>query len=231
MRPKGLVISIDGTAGTGKSTVGKAVARKLGYGFLSTGELYRALACKVYETHVPPEDGEQVLALAKRLSFTFVRQEDAVLKMYVDGEFLGPKLHLEEVGNIASKVSAHKEARAVLTEKMREVGKDGGVIMEGRDIGTVVFPDAEVKFYLSASAQERAKRRVNQLREAGENPDYDKILSLIEERDYRDSHRAASPLKPAEGAVILDTSCMSLGEVVQTVLEKIKAYDQAKGNK
>ena len=224
MRKNGLVISIDGTAGTGKSTVGKAVAQKLGYGFLSTGELYRALAYKVYEAQLPPEDGAAVLALAQRLQFTFVRQPDAVLKMHVDGEYLGAKLHLEEVGNVASKVSTHKEARAVLTEKMREAGQDGGIIMEGRDIGTVVFPDAEVKFYLSATAQERAKRRVKQLKEAGENPDYEKILALIEERDYRDSHRAASPLKPAEGAVIIDTSTMTQDEVVQTVLEKISHY-------
>ncbi len=224
MRKNGLVISIDGTAGTGKSTVGKAVAQKLGYGFLSTGELYRALAYKVYEAQLPPEDGAAVLALAERLQFTFVRQPDAKLKMYVDGEYLGAKLHLEEVGNVASKVSTHKEARAVLTEKMRRAGQDGGIIMEGRDIGTVVFPDAEVKFYLSATAQERAKRRVKQLKEAGENPDYAQILALIEERDYRDSHRAASPLRPAEGAFIIDTSAMTQDEVVQTVLEKISNY-------
>ncbi len=224
MRKNGLVISIDGTAGTGKSTVGKAVAQKLGYGFLSTGELYRALAYKVYEAQLPTEDGAAVLALAKRLSFSFVRQPDAVLKMYVDGEYLGAKLHLEEVGNVASKVSTHKEARAVLTEKMRQAGRDGGIIMEGRDIGTVVFPDAEVKFYLSATARERANRRVKQLKEAGENPDYEKILALIEERDYRDSHRAASPLKPADGAVIIDTSHLTQDEVVQTVLEKISHY-------
>ena len=224
MRKNGFVIAIDGTAGTGKSTVGRAVAQKLGYGFLSTGELYRALAYKVYEAQLLPEDGAAVLVLAKRLQFTFVRQPDAVLKMHVDGEYLGAKLHLEEVGNVASKVSTHKEARAVLTEKMREAGKDGGIIMEGRDIGTVVFPDAEVKFYLSATAQERAKRRVKQLKEAGENPDYDKILALIEERDYRDSHRAASPLRPADGAVSIDTSTLTLDEVIQTVLEKISHY-------
>jgi len=224
MRKNGLVISIDGTAGTGKSSVGKAVAQKLGYGFLSTGELYRALAYKVFEAQISPEDGEAVLALAKRLQFTFVRQPDAVLKMHVDGEFLGAKLHLEETGNVASKVSTHQAARAVLTEKMREAGKDGGIIMEGRDIGTVVFPDADVKIYMTASAQERAKRRVKQLRENGENPDYTHILSLIEERDYRDSHRAASPLKPAEGAIIIDTSSLNLEQVIALVLEKISHY-------
>lgn len=224
MRKNGLTISIDGTAGTGKSTVGKAVAQKLGYGFLSTGELYRALAYKVYEKQVSPADGTAVLTLAKQLKFSFVRQPDAVLKMHVDGEYLGAKLHLEEVGNVASQVSTHKEARAVLTEQMRLAGKYGGIIMEGRDIGTVVLPDADVKFYMTASAQERAKRRVKQLKDAGENPDYEKILALIEERDYRDSHRAASPLKPAEGAIIIDTSSLTQDEVIATVLEKISHY-------
>lgn len=224
MRKNGLVISIDGTAGTGKSSVGKAVAQKLGYGFLSTGELYRALAYKVFEANVPAEDGPSVLNIAKAIKFTFERQPDAVLKMFVDGEYLGNKLRLEEVGNVASKVSTHPQARAVLTEKMRQIGADGGIIMEGRDIGTVVFPDAEVKFYLSATAQERANRRVKQLREQGENPDYARILSLIEERDYRDSHRAASPLKPAPGAISIDTSSLNLEQVVQVVLEKISHY-------
>lgn len=224
MRKNGLVISIDGTAGTGKSSVGKAVAQKLGYGFLSTGELYRALAYKVFEAKVAAEDGEAVLAIAKQIRFSFVRQPDAVLRMYVNEELLGNKLHLEEVGNVASKVSTHREARAVLTKKMRQAGMDGGIIMEGRDIGTVVFPDAEVKFYLSATAQTRAQRRVKQLQEAGETPDYNKILALIEERDYRDSHRQASPLKPAPGAIIIDTSNLTLEQVVAQVLEKISNY-------
>ena len=219
-----MLIAIDGTAGTGKSTVGKAIAAKLGYGFLSTGEMYRALAYKVFEKHIVPEDHDAVLEAARQLHFTFVRQPDAALKMYVDGEYLGAKLHLEEVGNVASRVSTNGEARRVLTEKMRDVGDDGGVVMEGRDVGTVVFPDAEMKFYLDASAQERAKRRVKQLQEAGENPDYQKILKLIEERDYRDSHRAVAPLKPAEDAIVIDTSSLNLQQVVDAVWEKIQHY-------
>ena len=222
MRPNGLIISIDGTAGTGKSTVGKAAALALGYGFLSTGELYRALAYKVFEKQVNPDDAAAVLAVAKSIVFTFERQADAKLKMFVDGEFLGSKLHLEETGNVASKVSTNAAARAVLTEKMRQAGEKGGIIMEGRDIGTVVFPDADVKLYLDASAEERANRRVKQLQEVGEHPDYEKILALIQERDYRDSHRAASPLKPAEDAVIIDTSKLTQEEVVERVLAEIK---------
>ena len=224
MRTNGMLIAIDGTAGTGKSTVGKAVAAKLGYGFLSTGEMYRALAYKVFEKNIVPEDHDAVLTTARALRFTFVRQPDATLKMYVDGDYLGDKLHLEEVGNLASRVSTNGEARRVLTEKMRAVGEDGGVVMEGRDVGTVVFPDAEMKFYLDASAAERAKRRVLQLKAAGEKADYDQILKLIEERDWRDSHRAVSPLKPAEDAVIIDTSKLNLQQVTDAVLEKIQHY-------
>lgn len=224
MRTNGMLIAIDGTAGTGKSTVGKTIAAKLGYGFLSTGEMYRALAYKVFEKNILPEDHDAVLKAARQLHFTFARQPDASLKMYVDGEYLGAKLHLEEVGNVASRVSTNGEARRVLTEKMRDVGEDGGIVMEGRDVGTVVFPDAEMKFYLDASAQERAKRRVKQLQEAGEQADYQKILKLIEERDYRDSHRAVAPLKPAEDAIVIDTSSLNLQQVVEAVWEKIQHY-------
>ena len=224
MRTNGMLIAIDGTAGTGKSTVGKAVAAKLGYGFLSTGEMYRALAYKVFEKNIVPEDHDAVLTTARALRFTFVRQPDATLKMYVDGDYLGDKLHLEEVGNVASRVSTNGEARRVLTEKMRAVGEDGGVVMEGRDVGTVDFPDADMKFYLDASAAERAKRRVLQLKAAGEKADYDQILKLIEERDWSDSHRAVSPLKPAEDAVIIDTSKLNLQQVTDAVLEKIQHY-------
>ena len=224
MRTNGYLIAIDGTAGTGKSSVGCAVAAHLGYGFLSTGEMYRALAYKVFAKKINPEDHDAVLEAARQLRFTFMRQPDAKLKMFVDGEYLGDKLHLEEVGAVASRVSTNGEARRVRTDKMRDVGEDGGIVMEGRDVGTVVFPDAEIKFYLDASAEERAKRRVNQLKEAGQKADYNQILKMIQERDYRDSHRAVSPLKPAEDAVVIDTSSLTMQQVIDAVLEKIKHY-------
>ncbi|MBD9149570.1 (d)CMP kinase [Candidatus Avelusimicrobium fimicolum] len=224
MRTNGYLIAIDGTAGTGKSSVGCAVAAHLGYGFLSTGEMYRALAYKVFAKKINPEDHDAVLEAARQLRFTFMRQPDAKLKMFVDGEYLGDKLQLEEVGAVASRVSTNGEARRVLTDKMRDVGEDGGIVMEGRDVGTVVFPDAEIKFYLDASAEERAKRRVNQLKDAGQKADYNQILKMIQERDYRDSHRAVSPLKPAEDAVVIDTSALTMQQVIDAVLEKIKHY-------
>ncbi len=220
-RLNGLLIALDGPAGTGKTSVGKAVADRLGYGFVSTGEMYRALAYTVFAKHIEPEDHDAVLAAAQGLRFTFARQPDASLKMFVGGEFLGPKLHLEEVGNVASRVSTNREARRVLTEKMREVGQDGGIVMEGRDVGTVVFPDADIKFYLDATAEQRAQRRFLQLKETGQKPDYNKILHSIEERDHRDKTREASPLKPASDAVLIDTSELSLEQVIDTVLEKL----------
>lgn len=224
MRRKGLVIAIDGPAGTGKSSVGKAVAAHLGYGFLSTGEMYRALAYSVFAKNVTPEDHDAVLAVARELRFTFELQPDAALKMFVNGEFLGDKLRLEEVGNVASRVSTNAEARRVLTEKMREVGEDGGIVMEGRDIGTVVFPDADVKIYMDASAQERARRRFAQLEASGQPADYDEILRKIQERDYRDSHRAASPLVAAKDAIIIDTSALDLQQSIAAVLEKLSHH-------
>lgn len=223
-RINGLVVAIDGTAGTGKSTVGKAAAQRLGYGFLSTGGLYRALAYKVFQARIDPADDAAVLAAAQGLVFTFELQPDATLKMFVDGEYLGDKLHLDEVAQTASKVSTHAAARAVLTEKMRQAGKDGGVILEGRDVGTVVFPDAEVKIYLTAAPEVRAERRVKQLLAQGTAADYDYILASIKERDLRDSTRAASPLKPAPDAVQIDTSAMTREQVIDAVVQEINKY-------
>lgn len=224
MRANGLVIAVDGPAGTGKSTVGRAVAQRLGYSFLSTGGLYRALAYTVFALKVDPSDAQAVLQTAQQLHFSFERQADATLKMFVDGEYLGNKLHLDEVAQTASKVSTHAAARAVLTEKMRQAGQDGGIIVEGRDIGTVVFPDAEVKIYLDATAEVRAQRRVSQLQEKSLPANYEQILASIQERDLRDSTRAASPLKPAADAVIIDTSHLTMQEVIDTVLKEINRH-------
>lgn len=224
MRKNGPVAAIDGTAGTGKSSVGRAAAQKLGMGFLSTGGLYRALAYKVFAGRVDPSDAQAVLAAAQSLDFAFERQSDAALKMFVNGEYLGDKLNLDEVAQTASKVSTHAAARAVLTEKMRQAAKDGGVILEGRDVGTVVFPDAEVKIYLTAAPEVRAARRVKQLLAQGVSADYAHILASIKERDLRDSTRAASPLKPAPDAVQIDTSRMNMDEVVDAVVKEINKY-------
>ncbi len=223
-RLNGPVVAIDGTAGTGKSSVGRAAAQQLGFGFLSTGGLYRALAYKVFAEKVDPTDENAVLAVAQKMQFSFERQSDATLKMFVDGQYLGDKLTLDEVAQTASKVSTHARARAVLTEKMRQAGKDGGIILEGRDIGTVVFPDAEVKIFLTAAPEVRAERRVKQLQALGVAADFDKILASIKERDLRDTTRAASPLKPAPDAVQIDTSRMNIEQVIDAVVKEINKY-------
>lgn len=224
MRSQGLVVAIDGTAGTGKSSVGRAAAERLGYSFLSSGAMYRALAYKVFAEKIDSADAQAVLRAAQQIKFSFERQPDATLKMFVDGIYLGNKLQLDEVAQTASKVSTHAAARAVLTEKMRQAGQAGGIIIEGRDIGTVVFPDAEVKIYLDASAEVRAQRRVKQLQEQAVAADYEQILASIKERDLRDSTRAVAPLKPAADAVIIDTSHMQMQAVIDTVIEEINKH-------
>ncbi|MCL2888529.1 MAG: (d)CMP kinase [Elusimicrobia bacterium] len=224
MRKNGIVAAIDGPSGTGKSSVGKLAAQALGYSFLSTGEMYRALGYKALQSGIDMADAAAVTRAAQSLKLTFKRQPDAVLRMFVDGVFLGDKLHDEAVGSAASKTSAVPGAREVLTNLMREIGRNGGVIMEGRDIGTVVFPDAEVKFYIDAAPEARAERRYKQLVERGESANYDEILEGIKERDHRDSTRAAAPLKAAPDAIIIDTSTLTLNEVVEKVLKIIKKH-------
>ncbi len=223
-RPNGPVVAIDGTAGTGKSTVGRAAAQRLGYGFLSTGGLYRALAYKVFQDHINPADDAAVLAAAQNLVFRFERQPDATLKMFVDGEYLGDKLNLDEVARTARKVPTHPAARGVRTKKRRKAGGAGAIILEGPEIGTVVFPDREVKFYLTAAPEVRADRRVKQLLAQGAPADYGHILASIKERDLRDSTRAASPLKPAPDAVQIDTSDMNRDQVIDAVVKEINKY-------
>jgi cytidylate kinase len=219
-----LVIAIDGPAGVGKSSVGKAVALKYGLSFLSTGEMYRCLGWKVLDLGVNLDDADKVFETAKNIKWSFERRPDSSLKIFVDGVYLGGKLLLDEVGQVASKVSANPRARAVITEKQMEMGRAGGIVMEGRDIGTVICPQAAVKIFLTATARERAKRRLSQLEQSGRAANYDELLASIKERDERDSKRAVAPLKPAADAVIIDTSDMALQQVINKVLEISSPY-------
>lgn len=219
--PQKITIAIDGTAGVGKSSVGKAVALKYGISFLSTGQMYRCLGWKALKAGINMDDEAAVLKAAKDIVWGFERQSDSSLKVLVDGQYLGDKLQLEEVGRAASKVSAVGPARAVIMQKQIDLGRAGDIVMEGRDIGTAICPEAPVKIYLTANAQARAQRRVKQLKEQGEPADYEDILSSIISRDERDSNRACSPLRPAPDAVIIDTSEMTLNEVIEKVLEVV----------
>ncbi len=221
---KKITIAIDGTAGVGKSSVGKAVASKYGYVFLGTGEMYRCLGYKVVSMGIDPQDCEKVLEVAENIDWSFERRPDSSLKVLVDGEYFGDKLLLEETGRAASKVAANGPARAILTQIQKDLGAKGGIVMEGRDIGTVVCPNAAVKIYLDASAEARAHRRVKQLKENGQPADYQAILESIESRDARDKGRDCAPLKAADDALVIDTSDLSLEQVIDKVIKRVETY-------
>ncbi len=219
MENKKLLIAIDGPAGVGKTSVGKVLAKHYGLGFLSTGIMYRCLGWKALNNNVNLQDEEAVFQTAKNIVWGFEREEDSNLKVLVDGQFLGDALLSEQVARAASITSALPKARAVITNKQKAMAQEGGLVMEGRDIGTVIAPNAALKFYLVASAEARANRRVLQLKEKGQEANYDEILKSIISRDERDSSRKTAPLKPAEDAIIIDTSTITLEEVINKVLE------------
>lgn len=210
-------IAIDGPAGAGKSTIAKAVAKKLDYIYVDTGAMYRAIAHYLVTNHIDIED-EQALAEACNQVTVEIQYEEGQQQVYLNGENVTPYLRTEETGNMASKSSAKAPVRAALLDLQRNMAKQYNVVMDGRDIGTNVLPEAEVKIYLTASSKERANRRYKELMEKGEQPDFDKIEADIIERDKRDMNRAIAPLKQAEDAVLIDSSDMSIAEVVDKIL-------------
>lgn len=210
-------IAIDGPAGAGKSTIAKAVAKKLDYIYVDTGAMYRAIAHYLVTNHIDIED-EQALAEACNQIIVEIQYEEGQQQVYLNGENVTPYLRTEETGNMASKSSAKAPVRAALLDLQRNMAKQYNVVMDGRDIGTNVLPEAEVKIYLTASSKERANRRYKELIEKGEQPDFDKIEADIIERDKRDMNRAIAPLKQAEDAVLIDSSDMSIAEVVDKIL-------------
>ncbi len=218
---KKIVIALDGPAGVGKSSVGKELALKYGLDFLSTGEMYRCLGWKALIKGISLDDKEAITQTAKDIKWSFKRLPDGELKAIVDGVLLGDEMLKEEVGSAASKTSAVGPARAVITKEQQELACKGGIVLEGRDIGTVVCPQTPYKFYLTASAHARAKRRVLQLREKGQPANYEDILASIKARDERDSSRAAAPLKAAPDAVVIDTSFLTLRQVVEEVSKQM----------
>ena len=214
MRPRGLVVAIDGPSGAGKSTAGRAVAERLGYVFLDTGAMYRALALAALRGSVPLDDAAAVASLAARLRLD-LRPGGAVI---LDGEDVTSVLRTQEVGAAASRVSVHPPVRRHMVARQREMGQAGGVVMDGRDIGTAVFPDADVKFYVDAHPRQRATRRHEELAQRGQASDLDTIEREIRERDHADSTRAESPLTRAPDAIHLDTTELGLDEVVRRML-------------
>lgn len=211
------IIAIDGPAGSGKSTVARIVAERLGFTYIDTGAMYRAVAVKAAEAGIPLEDPARITQLADRLTIYF-RKSDDKQHIFVDGDDVTLAIRTPEATKLSSPVSAIPGVRHRLVELQRQMGADGGVVMEGRDIGTYVFPNAEIKIFMVASREERARRRCKDLINAGMRCHPETVARDIRERDERDSTRAMAPLKQAEDAVLIDTDGMSIEEVVDAVV-------------
>lgn len=210
-------IAIDGPAGAGKSTIARRVAKALSYIYVDTGAMYRAMALYISRNGISPEDSASISRICADadISIEYRGGEQVVL---LNGENVNPFLRTEEVSAMASKSSANPDVRKKLVQLQQELAGKQNVVMDGRDIGTVVLPHAECKIYLTASVKERAKRRYLQLKRRGEEADFDQIEKEIRERDHRDMTRSISPLKKADDAVLVDTSDMTVNEVVKKIL-------------
>ena len=214
----GYNVAIDGPAGAGKSTIAKLVAKEKGYIYVDTGAMYRGLAIHFLDKGIQPQETEKVIEACKDAEVT-IAYEDAVQHVYLNGKDISSRLRNEEVGNMASVTSAIPEVRKKLLELQQNLAKTQNVIMDGRDIGTCVLPHADVKVYLTASVETRAKRRYQELQEKGEDCNLEEIAHDIEERDRRDLTREIAPLKQAEDAVLVDSSDMTIAEVVKTIVD------------
>lgn len=214
-------IAIDGPAGAGKSTIAKMLAKELGYVYVDTGAMYRAMAYYFLQQGIDKEDEAAINAAVDGADVT-IRYEDGSQKVLLNGADVTGSLRTEQVGNMASSTSVYPAVRVKLVALQQKLAKTADVIMDGRDIGTCVLPDAQVKIYLTASVETRAKRRYDELVEKGEPADRTKIEEDIKERDYRDMHREMSPLRQADDAVLVDSSDMSIEQVVSAILGIVK---------
>jgi len=218
---KKLKIAIDGPAGAGKTTTAKLVAKALGLVPVDTGAMYRAVALKVLREGKNPESEVEVEEVLKDIEIRQEFKNDEVVT-YLNGEDVSREIRTPEVDRVVSIISAYPSVRKKLVEIQRSMAKEGGVVIEGRDIGTVVLPEADLKVFMKASPEERARRRVMELKSKGFKADFEKILEEIEKRDEMDSNRNHSPLKVPEDAFIIDTTNLTIEEQVNLILEEVK---------
>ena len=227
MSEKHYAVAVDGPSGAGKSTLAKAVARELHIMYVDTGAIYRVIGVAAQRRGIDPKDEAAVVAMLPELDIGLKHGADGLQRMYLNGEDVTDTIRLPEISMYASAVSALPPVRAYLLEMQRKFAREQSVIMDGRDIGTVVLPDAEVKIFLTASSAVRAKRRCLELEQRGTPKPYDEVLAEIEQRDYNDSHRAIAPLKQAEDAALVDTSELDFEQskalMLKTIRERVDA--------
>lgn len=219
---KNVIITVDGPSGAGKGTLCYALAQKLGFDFLDSGAIYRITALAATKKAILLDDENALAEIGQNLDVQFIPQ-DGEVNVILNGENVGDQIRTAEAGQNASKVAAFPKVRQALLQRQRDFASEKGLIADGRDMGTVVFPAAQIKLFLDASAEERAKRRVKQLQSKGFNANFDEILAEIKERDFRDRNRAVAPLVPAADALLLDSTNLSIDEVIQQALDYISS--------
>lgn len=230
LRPNGLVIAIDGPSGAGKSTIARLLAERLGYTQIDTGAMYRAAALLLSRAHVDLDDLPAVERFCRNLDIRFERNSGRKV-VRANGMDVTDQIRTPEMSLLTSRTSALKPVREALLLAQQQMGSRGGVVLEGRDIGTVVFPDAEIKFFLSASVEERAKRRCEELNRGGEQVTFAETVAAVARRDRQDSERDLAPLRQADDAILIDSSLLSIDEVLEKMVsiysDRIKEIDSS----
>ena len=219
---KNISIAIDGPSGAGKSTLARAIAAELGCLYVDTGAIYRTIGYYALTHGIDPKDGAAVTKSLPDIQVELTYGEDGLQHMLLNGQDVTKEIRLPEVSLCASAVSAHPEVRTFLLDMQRQLARTNSVIMDGRDIGTVVLPDADIKIYLTASSKARAERRCRELEQRGTPEPFEKVLADIEKRDWDDSHRAVAPLRQAEDAVLLDTTALDFDQSRKALLDIIR---------
>ena len=219
---KKIIVAIDGYSSCGKSTIAKALAKAAGYKYVDTGAMYRCVALAYLNAGAPANTEEWLHEHIDNLRIGFAVQPDGSQHTLLNGEDVESQIRTLAVGNAASQLSTIGFVRRAMVAQQQEMGKDKGLVMDGRDIGTVVFPQAELKLFLTASPEIRAQRRFDELREKGGNPVYEEVLADVQDRDYRDTHRTESPLRQAEDAIVIDNSHLTREEQLAEALKLLK---------